>query len=59
MGSKGGGGVADEDLRPIAERVRGILKDADQPRRNVFLARAYEDENEVNLLRAQAKNDAS
>ena len=54
-GSRGGGGP-DEDLRPIAERVRGILREGDQPRKNVFLARAYEDEDEVILLRGQAKN---
>lgn len=59
MGSKGGGGVSDEDLRPIADRVKDILRDGDQPRKNVFLARAYEDEDEVNLLRGQAKNPAS
>ncbi len=59
MGSKGGGGVSGDDLRPIAERVKGILRDGDQPRRNVFLARAYEDEDNVNLFRGQAKNPAS
>ena len=59
MGSKGGGGISGEDLRPIAERVKGILRDGDQPRKNVFLARAYEDEDQVNLFRGQAKNPAS
>ena len=60
MGGGGGkGGVSGEDLRPIAERVKGILRDGDQPRKNVFLARAYEDEDEVNLFRGQAKNPAS
>ena len=48
--------VNDGDLRPIAERVKQVFREGDQPRRNVFLARAYEDEDEVNLLRAQAKN---
>lgn len=57
-GGRGGGGF-DEDLRPIAERVKRILRESDQPRKNVFLARAYEDEDEVNLLRAQAKNPDS
>ena len=55
-GSQGGGGIPPEDLRPIADRVRGILREGDQPKKNVFLARAYEDEDEVNLLRGQAKN---
>jgi hypothetical protein len=55
-GSEGGGGIRPEDLRPIADRVRGILGEGDQSRKNVFLARAYEDEDEVNLLRGQAKN---
>ena len=60
MGGRGSsGGIPNEDLRPIAERVKGILRDGDQPRKNVFLARAYEDEDEVNLLRAQAKNPES
>ena len=59
MGSKGGGGVWGEDLRPISERVKGILREGDQPRRNVFLARAYEDEAQVNLFRGQARNPAS
>jgi hypothetical protein len=54
-GSKDGGGPP-EDLRPIADRIRGILREGDQPRKNVFLARAWEDEDEVNLLRGQAKD---
>jgi len=58
-GGSNSGGIPTEDLRPIAERVRDILREGDERRKNVFLARAYEDEDEVNLLRGQAKNPRS
>lgn len=61
MGSSGGGsGVDLAQLRPIAERIKQTLREGDEAsRRNVFIARAYEDEDFVNLLRGQAKDPDS
>lgn len=57
MGSGGGGsGVDLTQLKPIAERIKQELRESDEAsRRNVFIARDYEDEDFVNLLRGQAK----
>lgn len=61
MGSSGkGSGVDLAQLKPIAERIKQELRAGDEAsRRNVFIARAYEDEDFVNLLRGQAKDPNS
>jgi hypothetical protein len=61
MGGSGGGfGLSDGQLKSLEERAREALRRNDQPeRRNVFLSFCYEDIDEVNLLRGQAKNENS
>jgi hypothetical protein len=57
MGGGGGGGSRNiGDLPRLAEEAKKALS---QDRRNVFLSFAYEDIDEVNLLRAQSKNELS
>lgn len=57
MGGGGGGSWSSlGDLRSLEEKARGLLRAG---KRNVFISFATEDMNDVNLLRAQAKNDAS
>lgn len=59
-GGRGGRGLSPEELRKMEEIAKQELRKAAQPRRrNVFLSFAAEDEAEVNLLRAQAKNEYS
>jgi len=62
MGGSGGGGfsLSERQLKTLEERAREALRTSDQPeRRNVFLSFCYEDIDEVNLLRGQAKNENS
>jgi hypothetical protein len=54
-GGGGGGGFSPRDLSSLEKRAREELQKAQ--RRNVFLSFAYEDINDINLLRAQAKNE--
>lgn len=56
-GGGGGGGFSPQDLSSLEEKARDELRKASK--RNVFLSFAYEDVNEVNLLRGQAKNENS
>lgn len=58
MGGGGGGGgwSGIGDLRSLEEKAKAALNAG---RRNVFISFAMEDEREVNLLRAQAKNENS
>ena len=57
MGGSGGGGWNRlGDVRSLEEKARAALRGGI---RNVFISFATEDLNEVNLLRAQAKNDNS
>jgi hypothetical protein len=59
-GGGGGGGPSKKDLNILEELARRSLREANQPeRRNVFISFAYEDYDEVNLLRGQAKNENS
>lgn len=55
-GSSGGSGrwTSIGDMRSLEEKAKEALR---QGRRNVFISFAYEDINEVNLLRGQAKNE--
>lgn len=62
MGGTGGGGrgLGRDELKILEQIARDSLKDAAQPkRRNVFISFTEEDLQEVNLLRAQAKNENS
>jgi MTH538 TIR-like domain (DUF1863) len=57
MGSSGGGGSRNVgDLARLTQEARKALS---HERRNVFISFAYEDIDEVNLLRAQSKNELS
>src|SRR5260370_5068912 len=58
MGGGGGGGGRDRlgDTRALEEKAKRILQGG---RRNVFISFAYEDLDEVNLLRGQSKNENS
>lgn len=58
MGGSSGGSISSADLQRLTESAKKKLKEvADEKRRNVFISFAYEDVNEVNLLRGQAKNE--
>lgn len=61
MGGGGGRhrGLTVEDLAGLSDLARRRLRSADQDRRNVFISFCSEDLRDVNLLRAQAKNEAS
>lgn len=57
MGGSGGGGWRPlGDIRSLESKAKEILKGE---RRNVFISFAFEDVDEVNLLRAQSKNEQS
>lgn len=55
MGGSSGGPRSIGDVKGLIERAKVELRG----KRNVFISFAYEDLNEVNLLRGQAKNDNS
>jgi hypothetical protein len=55
-GGGGGGGYRLGDTRALEEKAKQVLQGG---RRNVFISFAYEDVDEVNLLRGQAKNEKS
>lgn len=58
MGGGGGGGIPSSDLKRLEEKAKQSLKAADSDTsRHVFISFAFEDEDEVNLLRGQAEND--
>jgi len=61
MGGGGGGSsLSNRDLRTIGEIVGEQLREASgEGKRNVFLSFVYEDIQDVNLLRGQAKNEDS
>ena len=60
MGGGGGNsGSSLGDTRHLEDRAKEILQSGDTGRKNVFISFAYEDLNEVNLLRGQAKNENS
>jgi hypothetical protein len=56
MGGSGGGWNRLGNVRALEEKAKAALQGG---KRNVFISFAAEDMNEVNLLRAQAKNDNS
>jgi hypothetical protein len=58
MGGGGGGGIPSSDLKRLEEKAKQSLKEATaETSRHVFISFAFEDEDKVNLLRAQAAND--
>jgi hypothetical protein len=60
MGGGGGGPGSIGDVRSLIERAKKELKDGERRGvKNVFVSFAYEDIDEVNLLRGQAKNENS
>ena len=57
MGGGGSGLRSNGNIKSLVERAKKELrKGEDQGRRNEFISFAYEDIDEVNLLRGQAKN---
>ena len=56
-GNSGGGGVSRNTLGNLKNLEEKAKRALDPGRRNVFISFAYEDLDEVNLLRGQAKND--
>ena len=60
MGGGGGGSSSIGDIQSLVDRAKQELRKSEQgERRNVFISFAYEDINEVNLLRAHSKNENS
>lgn len=57
MGGSGGGGIPSDNFRKLEERAKQELKKASTDvSPHVFISFAFEDEDEVNLFRGQAKN---
>ena len=60
MGGGGGYGFSPTDKKTLEEKAKERIKSAENAHsKNVFISFAYEDMDEVNLLRGQAKNDSS
>ena len=57
MGGSSGGGIPIGDFRRLEEKAKEKLREASEGSRNVFISFSYEDVDEVNLLRGQAKNE--
>lgn len=58
MGGGGGGSISSSDMRTLEDKAKEKLSQAAaDTSRHVFISFAYEDVDEVNLLRGQAKND--
>lgn len=58
MGGSSGGGISLGDLAKLQEAAKQKLKEASvESSPHVFISFAYEDVDEVNLLRGQAKNE--
>jgi MTH538 TIR-like domain (DUF1863) len=60
MGGGGGGSSSIGNIQSLVDKAKQELRKSEQPeKRNVFISFAYEDINEVNLLRAHSKNENS
>jgi len=61
MGGSRGGGIPSDNFRKLEERAKQELNKTSEgdASPHVFISFAYEDLDEVNLLRGQAKNDKS
>ncbi len=58
MGGGGGGGFSGDELKRLEELAKKKLAEAKSDSAcHLFISFAYEDANEVNLLRGQAKNE--
>lgn len=58
MGGGGGGSISSSDMRTLEGKAKEKLSQATaDTSRHVFISFAYEDVDEVNLLRGQAKNN--
>lgn len=58
MGGGGGGSISSSDMRTLESKAKEKLTQAvADSSRHVFISFAYEDVDEVNLLRGQAKHD--
>jgi len=58
MGGGSGGGIPIGDINRLSERAKEKLREGSEgSSRNVFISFAYEDVDEVNLLRGQSKNE--
>lgn len=58
MGGSSGGGIPSSDWAKLEAKAKQTLTEAGiDTSRHVFISFAYEDVDEVNLLRGQAKND--
>ncbi len=58
MGGGSGGGLYDSDIKTLEDKVKQRLVEArTDVSRHVFISFDHEDQDEVNLLRGQAKND--
>lgn len=56
----GGGSRGIRDVKSLIDRAKKELREGEKlGRKNVFISFAYEDNDEVSLLRGQAKNDNS
>lgn len=57
MGGGGGGSISGADIKKLEEKARKSLRGVKASAPHVFISFAFEDEDLVNLLRGQAKND--
>jgi hypothetical protein len=57
MGGGGGGSRSLGDTRALEQKAKELLNQGARGPRNVFISFAFEDLDEVNRLRGQAKND--
>ncbi|WP_419617026.1 TIR domain-containing protein, partial [Thiolapillus sp.] len=57
MGGGGGGSIRSADLKQLEEKAKQKLKAQSETGCHVFISFAFENEDEVNLLRGQAKNE--
>jgi len=58
MGGGSGGSISSSDIKRLEEQAKQKLSEAkSETSRHVFISFDYEDLDEVNLLRGQAKND--
>lgn len=60
MGGSSGGGLYTSDIFNLEKKAKEKIKEVqNSSNKHVFISFAYEDVDNVNLLRGQAKNDAS